>query len=1701
MVLDTGRPSRQSNTLKLPIAFSSLAVIAIVLLSYAYRDSPVLQVPSPKRPAAEKAAASLEEFEPHNHTLYRRLDPYSCTKDIPCHTVACCGFFFGGDVGTCGFGDTFCGSDCVSQCDAKPECGADADPPGKTCPLNVCCSKYGFCGTTDEFCDASQGCQSNCGKPAVPPGKSSKPVTNKVIGYYEAWSARRECYPFPPAAIPIQGLTHVNFAFGYIDPKSFEIVPMDGLTPSSLFTQTADVRTFKTGLSDLEVFVSLGGWTFSDNDTATQPTFGDIARTESNRQTFANNLVDFMKKYGFDGVDLDWEYPGAGDRGGHEEDTQNYVLLLKTLRETFDRSSHGPYGLTFTIPSSYWYLRWFDVPSMLEYADWTNMMSYDLHGVWDKENPIGDIVQGHTNLTEIKQSMDLLWRNNVPPEKVVLGLGFYGRSFQLKSRACSSPGCQFAGAAKAGDCTNNAGTLAYFEIQDIISEEDPEIIHDKDAGVKYFTFGNDQWVSFDDEDTFKQKTDYANDVGLGGLMIWSIDQDDKQFTALEGLLGTSLQDYDLNLKRAQVTDAGHWTSINGQQCVMSDCGNPAQCPAGYGMAPNGNGFQDNCGSTKYRIICCPLDAMPTECLWRGGESSVGRPSCHGQCHTGESTLFHSRHATKNCLRPGFQAFCCTAETWARQIEACVYGSCGKQCGAEDSTKGMVKIAQKQDNCYWGQVQHLCCPADAAFQNCHWVGKGTCDDNECDDNDVQVDTATYGDSPGSCVGNSRKKVLCCDSPKNLNPFLPVALDKVFPTLPPAEDYPQFDLQNLGGNGVLTTDLNANTFGMIIIVGPEDTVQSLRRRDGSDLHVLDCGNIRPDGRSHIRLVCPRTFNSTCDKLHRGGVEGTILRMPEGCGPGTYTVLHALRPAPDRSLPYHVVRSASWDPEILEAEISYDFGLVKRDSGDIYIRIDYSNSLGYWKSIVEGDPARKKRSASPLHERFYSSSASDWKAKFDEVRNAGKTITSLGQGYLEKSKFDVLLSGETKDDCSSSDDGFLKMDISGTLHEELEFGYSLTLTGALNFNGKGFFSVPAGMAGAKMFSSPVSAWGFSHPGICNFGPSANVEVHLTGEGEINGDFTANFIIGNDGAVTDSLPTSTGSHSGGVSNQLLSNPFSGALTLPSSSSSKKRQSSDATILALRFLTTSQMKLNLNFFQSKEIAASVQFNQSLDSYLRIKKKSDGSPQIIFSNALGTLESYTVGDLPWGDDPVQSVIGQGNALVLHEGAETPDPRGAPDINGYALFGVHDLMGCSNSGGGGSSLENCYCMSVMDQFDRTLDLDPETGDVYDFVSKRRRRRRGYRQGHDMHMHTLNSHLRDIDSTLDLDPETGKPYTEDDLIVEVDLEGRAITYGAPVDYTVNPPTGNSWTITMNRYPNGQNGASLNQARGGTTDLYGAASCGDCGDIGVSSSSDDPDSRPVSEHIHERQTEARAQEFMMSRQARMGDSTLVTSVHPAVPRSYLDPNSYLFTDYATWDPNGPSTITVGQTQIPVTGRPIDMITNAYGSDTNPNVLVNADSVLNGYKARVWVGHQPMSDDTWNSNGFDLADVDRTTGAITAIRTTMQVMSYLNDARVNANWATVVNTVVAIYDDYQNRVQRVDNVSIYPRQMYQEYVLRVVIPDIENMEIWVTRRINQLRALWQPLVGQNSWAQLILDQLETMQDEMDSMVLDFTNLNLGLD
>jgi chitinase len=101
----------------------------------------------------------------------------------------------------------------------------------------------------------------------------------------------------------VDALTHVNFAFVFLNPTTYEIAPMDGSTPAQLFADTTAIKIYKPSL---QVWLSLGGWTFSDDGTATQPLLGEISRSASKRQQFSNHVLNFLESYGFDGIDIDW---------------------------------------------------------------------------------------------------------------------------------------------------------------------------------------------------------------------------------------------------------------------------------------------------------------------------------------------------------------------------------------------------------------------------------------------------------------------------------------------------------------------------------------------------------------------------------------------------------------------------------------------------------------------------------------------------------------------------------------------------------------------------------------------------------------------------------------------------------------------------------------------------------------------------------------------------------------------------------------------------------------------------------------------------------------------------------------------------------------------------------------------------------------------------------------------------------------------------------------------------------------------------------------------------------------------------------------------------------------------------------------------------------------------------------------------------
>lgn len=71
------------------------------------------------------------------------------------------------------------------------------------------------------------------------------------------------------------------------------------------------------------------------------------------------------------------------------------------------------------------------------------------------------MLAAHTNLTEIQLALDLLWRNDIDPSKVVLGIGFYGRSFTMEDSSCNIPGCAWSSGGNPGTCTDTEGILSY----------------------------------------------------------------------------------------------------------------------------------------------------------------------------------------------------------------------------------------------------------------------------------------------------------------------------------------------------------------------------------------------------------------------------------------------------------------------------------------------------------------------------------------------------------------------------------------------------------------------------------------------------------------------------------------------------------------------------------------------------------------------------------------------------------------------------------------------------------------------------------------------------------------------------------------------------------------------------------------------------------------------------------------------------------------------------------------------------------------------------------------------------------------------------------------------------------------------------------------------------------------------------------------
>lgn len=191
------------------------------------------------------------------------------------------------------------------------------------------------------------------------------------------------------------------------------------------------------------------------------------------------------------------------------------------MREAFGNK----YGISLTLAPDYWYLRGFDPKAMEPSVDFFGFMSYDLHGSWDADvKTLGSLVRPQTDIREIANDSVPLFFDDLDPGKINFGLASYGRGYTLASSSCAYFGCPFVGPSKPMPCTAFAGVASNTEIKNVIAQKGlkPELI--PEAMVKQITW-DDQWIGYDDDDTYALKLGWADSHCFGGMMMWSVDMD------------------------------------------------------------------------------------------------------------------------------------------------------------------------------------------------------------------------------------------------------------------------------------------------------------------------------------------------------------------------------------------------------------------------------------------------------------------------------------------------------------------------------------------------------------------------------------------------------------------------------------------------------------------------------------------------------------------------------------------------------------------------------------------------------------------------------------------------------------------------------------------------------------------------------------------------------------------------------------------------------------------------------------------------------------------------------------------------------------------------------------------------------------------------------------------------------------------------
>jgi len=344
-----------------------------------------------------------------------------------------------------------------------------------------------------------------------------------VLGYYTNWAQYRpQGGTFVPEDINPAHFTHICYAFARVT-LDYLVEPFEWNDVNEWNPDEGMYRRFhahiRAGNPAAKTLISLGGWNFGST------IFSPMVRSTESRRTFVKSAVAFARAHGFDGLDLDWEYPSAADR-------DNYGMLVKELRAAVDQeaaeSGRAALLLSLAVPAGETNIETgFDVPLLAGLVDWFGVMTYDLHGSWDRTTGMHTALYSAIDGDQLTASHALkAWESRgAPAAKLLMGLATYGRGWTLMDPTKNGIRAPARGASDAGRYTREMGFLAWYEIQAMLNATGSKPTFDYETEVMYTTKG-DQWVGFDNPTTLKIKTEYIKDHGYAGAMIWAIDLDD-----------------------------------------------------------------------------------------------------------------------------------------------------------------------------------------------------------------------------------------------------------------------------------------------------------------------------------------------------------------------------------------------------------------------------------------------------------------------------------------------------------------------------------------------------------------------------------------------------------------------------------------------------------------------------------------------------------------------------------------------------------------------------------------------------------------------------------------------------------------------------------------------------------------------------------------------------------------------------------------------------------------------------------------------------------------------------------------------------------------------------------------------------------------------------------------------------------------------